>query len=440
MAQVLRRLALSRRALLRGGGALLALPWLESMRPALAAPARGPLRLAVVFAPNGQRMDAWTPASEGALALSPTLEPLERHRKRLLVLSGLTIDGGRAHGDGPGDHAREGGSFLTCAHPRKTGGADIKAGVSIDQLLAQHVGGATAFPSLELGIEPGAAGGVCDSGYACAYSNNISWRTESQPMPKETSPRALFARLFGDPDEAADAQALERARASRRSVLDLAREEAKRLLSRVGPADRRKLDEYFTAVREVEGRLAREQASGPAVAPPEALKAGVGLRERPALFFELLALAFATDRTRLATFMLGNAGSNIGYGFLGVPEGHHDLSHHGNEEAKLEKIGRINRWHAEQLGGFLDRLAALQEGGEPLLERTIVLYASALADGNAHAHHDLPVLLAGGGGGWTMGRHLRFPRETPMANLYVSFLERFGVPQRSFADSTGTLL
>jgi len=442
MAFIPRRQALSRRMLLRGGAAAIALPWLESMRPAFAAPSKSqrPLRLAVVFAPNGQDMASWTPRTEGALALSPTLEPLKAYRKSLLVLSGLTINGGRALGDGPGDHAREGASFLTCAHPVKTGGADIKAGVSIDQVIAGHVGGATSFPSLEVGLEPGQAGGVCDSGYSCAYTNNISWRTASQPMPKETDPRALFARLFGDPDAAQDAAARARQAAERKSVLDAALEDVKRLLGKVGPSDKQKLDEYLTAVREVEARLAKDAKAETVVAVPEGLRGGSGFPERVRLIYDLLVLAFQADRTRIATYMLGNAGSNISYGFIDVPEAHHALSHHGGEARTLEKIARINHFHVEQLATFLGRLSAVEEEGESLLERSIVFYASALADGNAHAHHDLPVLLAGGGGGWRTGRHERFPRETPMANLYVSLLQGFAPRERAFADSTGPLL
>ena len=370
-----------------------------------------------MFAPNGQDMASWTPKNEGALALSPTLEPLKAYRKSILVISGLTINGGRALGDGPGDHAREGASFLTCAHPAKTGGADIKAGVSIDQVIAGHVGGATSFPSLEVGLEPGQAGGVCDSGYSCAYTNNISWRTESQPMPKETDPRALFARLFGDPDAAQDAEARARQAAERKSVLDAALEDVKRLLGKVGPSDKRKLDEYLTAVREVEARLAKDAKAETVVAVPEGLRGGSGFPERVRLIYDLLVLAFQADRTRIATYMLGNAGSNISYGFIDVPEAHHALSHHGGEARNLEKIARINRFHVEQLATFLARLSAVKEEGESLLERSIVLYASALADGNAHAHHDLPVLLAGGGGGWKTGRHERFSRETPPPTL-----------------------
>lgn len=442
MAHVLRRLALSRRALLRGAGAALALPWLDAMRPALAGPAPAPpLRLAFVFAPNGQRMDAWTPKQEGAgWALTPTLEPFRAHRKHLLVLSGLTIHGGRAQGDGPGDHAREGGSFLTCAHPFKTGGADLRAGVSVDQLLAGHLAGAAPFASLEVGLEPGRGGGVCDSGYSCAYSNNISWRTESQPSAKETDPRAVFARLFGDPEAAESAAARAARAADRRSVLDLARADVKRLLGKVGPADRRKLDEYLSAVREVEQRLARDATSDALVPVPEGLRGGGAYPERVRLFYELLVLAFQADRTRVATCMLGNAGSNLSYAFLGVPEGHHDLSHHGGDAGKLDKIGRINRFHAEQAAWFLDRLAAVREEGDTLLDRSLVLYASALADGNAHAHHDLPVLLAGRGGGVRTGRHERYPAETPMANLYLSLLQRAGLRVESFADSTRPLL
>lgn len=443
MAHVARRLALSRRALLRGAAAGIALPWLDAMRPAFAAPAKAekPLRIAFVFAPNGQKMDDWSPKQEGAgYELPPTLAPLKAHKKSLLVLSGLTIHGGRALGDGPGDHAREGGSFLTCAHPYKTGGADLKAGVSIDQVLAAHVGPATSFPSLEVGLEPGRGGGACDSGYSCAYSNNVSWRTESQPMPKETDPRAVFARLFGDPDAAESTQGRAARLLERRSVLDAALEDVKRLLGRLGPGDRVKLDEYLTSVREVEQRLAKDAAAETVVAVPQGLRGGGGYPERVRLFYDLLVLAFQTDRTRIATYMLGNAGSNLSYAFLGVPEGHHDLSHHGNEPAKLEKIGTINRFHVQQLAYFLERLEAVQDDGEALLARSLVLYGSALADGNAHAHHDLPVLLAGRGGRLRTGRHERFAKETPMANLYLTLLQQVGSPVKTFADGKSPLL
>lgn len=443
MAHVVRRLSLSRRALLGAGAAALALPWLDAMRPAFAKPEKGPQRrrIAFVFLPNGQKMDEWKPKQEGAgFDLPPTLEPLAPHKKSLLVLSGLTINGGRALGDGPGDHAREGAPFLTCAHPYKTGGADIRNGVSVDQVLAAAIGAATPFPSLELGLEPGRNGGACDSGYSCAYTNNISWRTPSQPMPKETDPRAVFARLFGDPDAAEDAATRARRAAERKSVLDAALGDAKKLAARLGPADRQKLDEYLSAVREVEQRLEKDARSDALVAMPAGLRAGGGYPERVRLFYDLLVLAFQADRTRVATHMLGNAGSGMSYAFLDVPEGHHDLSHHGRDAQKLAKIAKIGRWHSEQLAYFLTRLEATKEEGEGLLESTSVFYGGALADPDAHAHHDLPVLLAGRGHPFKTGRHLKFPPETPLANLHLSLCEALGAPQASFADSTGTLL
>jgi hypothetical protein len=441
MAHVVRRLALSRRTLLGAGAAALALPWLDAMRPAFAAPEKGAKRrrIAFVFHPNGQKMDEWKPEREGSgYELPPTLAPLAAHKKSLLVLSGLTIDGGRPHGDGPGDHAREAAPFLTCAHPFKTGGADIKNGVSVDQVLAGAIGRATAFPSLELGVERHPALG--DSGYSPVYGNNISWRTPSQPMPKETDPRAVFARLFGDPDAAEDAATRARHAAERASVLDAALGDAKKLAARLGPADRAKLDEYLMAVREVEQRLEKDAKSDALVTAPEGLKAGGGYPERVRLFYELIALAFQADRTRVATLMLGNGGSILSYSFLDVPEGHHELSHHGRDPKKLEKLAKIGRFHSEQLAGFLARLESVKEDGEPLLDRTMVLYGGGLADPDAHAHHDLPVLLAGRGHPWKTGRHLRLAPETPMANLYLSLCEAMDAPQTSFADSTKPLL
>lgn len=434
MAAFLTRKALSRRALLLGAGATVALPWLDAMQSALAGPERLPIRSGFVFVPNGASMDDWTPKGAG---WSKTLAPLKPLRRSVQVWTGLALDGARAHGDGPGDHARAAGSFLTCAHPRKTGGADLQVAVSIDQVIAQAHGDATPFASLELGLEPGRAGGVCDSGYSCAYSNNISWRTPSQPMAKETNPREVFARLFGDPDDAQSRAEREQRARERKSVLDAVLGDARRLGARLGPTDRRKLDEYFTAVRELEKRLARGESEEPAPEMPEGLLEGGGYPERLRIMYDLVALAWQTDRTRVTSLMVGNGGSNISYRSVGVPEGHHNLSHHGNDKAKLERIQKIDAFHIEQFRGFLERLDGIEERGKSLLHQSMIVYGSAIGDGNRHNHEDLPILFAGRGGGRVAaGSHKKEPRDTPLANLYLGMLRANGINAPSFGDST----
>lgn len=442
----IRQRALDRRSFLRGAGAAVALPWLDAMAPALASPPPPPRRCLFVFAPNGQHMQNWRCSGEGRdFRFGPTLEPLQPHRGLVTVLTGLALDGGRAHGDGPGDHARAAASFLTCAHPRKTGGADLQAGVSIDQVIAAAVGAQTRFPSLELGMEKGAAAGICDSGYACAYSNNISWRTPQTPVAKETDPRALFTRLFGDPGELRDAAARARQQLLDRSVLDAVLGDAKALRGRLGAGDRSKLDDYLQAVRELEQRLqpsATPGAPADGTALPNGLTASnLSFADKLDLCYELLALAFAADQTRIATFMLGNAGSNRSYKFLDVPDGHHDLSHHGKKPEKLLGIAAINRFHLERFAAFIARLQRQRDGDSDLLRQSMIVYASGIGDGDRHNHDDLPVVLCGGGGGAVAkaGRHAVFDRDTPMANLYLAIARAMGLPIESFADSAGVL-
>jgi hypothetical protein len=446
-----RQVSLDRRTVLRGGVACIALPWLDAMQKAL-GPVPEPSPTAVfVFAPNGMNMDAWRMRDDGRKArFGPTLEPLEPYADRTTVWTGLAIDGGRAHGDGPGDHARAAASFLTCAHPRKTGGADLQAGVSIDQVIAAGLaapnGGAsngvgTPFPSLELGMDRGAAAGVCDSGYSCAYSNNISWRAPDAPVVKEADPRAVFTRLFGDPLAAADRDARRAQQQLDRSILDAVLADAKALRASLGGADRQKLEQYFDSVRALEQRLAREPDAADAVKPPAALlEDPADYPSRLSLMYELIVLALSTGKTRVVTFMLGNGGSNRSYRFLGVPEGHHDLSHHGKQEEKLQSIAKINRFHAEQFATFVGRLQAARTQAGDLLEQSFVVFASGLGDGNRHNHDDLPVLLAGGGAGAVKAQgHVALGKETPMANLYLAIAQGMGVRAASFADSTGPL-
>jgi hypothetical protein len=442
---VLRGAALSRRTFLRGAGAAIALPYLDAMRPAL----RGDRvvarpRTLFVFAPNGMKMDERTPAAVGPRPELPyLLAPLAPVRDRLTVLSGLTLDGARAHGDGPGDHARAAAAFLTCSHPVKTGGTDIRAGTSIDQVVAAAVGASTRFPSLELGLEGGRAAGICDSGYSCAYSNHIAWRTPTTPIAKETNPRALFARLFGDPDDVESAVERERRRRERRSVLDAVRGDARTLTRDLGPTDRQKLEMYLTALRELELRLQKEAADAAGerrIDVPESVRAGVGFRERLDAMYDVVALAFTADLTRTVTLMLGNGGSNLSYRFLDVPDGHHSVSHHGKKPENLAKIRTINRFHVERFAAFAAKLANVDDGGRDLLARTSIVYGSGIGDGDRHNHDELPIVLVGGGDGAFAGdRHLRFPRNTPLANLYVAVGRASGAKVETFGDASGRL-
>jgi hypothetical protein len=398
--------------------------------------------MAFVYVPNGVNMADWTPAAEGdVFELPMILEPLKPVQKDLLVLSGLAHDKARPNGDGAGDHARASATFLTGCQARKTDGADIRVGVSVDQVAAQRLGDQTRLRSLELGCDRGQQSGNCDSGYSCAYSFNISWRTPSTPMPPVVDPRLVFERLFSTdrPGETPESRA--RRQRQQKSILDFALEDAGRLRGQLGASDRRKLDEYLTAVRELEQRI--EHAERVARALPD-MKAPTGIpptyEAHLRLMFDLLVLAFQTDTTRIATFMLAHDGSNRAYPFIGVSDGHHELSHHGGSEEKKARIAKINRFHLEQFAYFVQRLQAVREGEGSMLDQCMIAYGSGIADGNSHAHHDLPVLLAGRGGGtFRTGRHVKHPKNTPMANLYLSMLEAAGAPTERLGDSTGRL-
>jgi hypothetical protein len=438
---------ISRRTVLKGMGAAIALPFLEAMMPgiAVAAPASKsvPGRLAFLYVPNGVVIPEFKPAIEGAgFELPSILEPLMPFQEDLLVLSGLTCDKARPNGDGPGDHARAMSAFLTGSQPRKTSGADIKVGISVDQVAADKVGQETRFASLELGCDRGLQSGNCDSGYSCAYSANISWRSESTPMAKEVDPRLVFERLFASPiKDEAEASRAKRDRYNK-SILDFVAEDAGQLRRRLGGSDQRKMDEYLSGVRDLELRIAR-LGHGPVIAPP-GVTAPTGIpqdyQEHIRVLCDLLVLAFQGDLTRVSTFVLANEGSNRSYKFIGVPEGHHDLSHHGNDKAKLEKLRQINRFHITQLAYLLEKLRSIKEGEGSLLDSCMLLYGSGNGDGNRHNHDDLPILLAGRGRGTLRtGRHVRYQRETPLTNLYLAMLDRMEVPAESFGDSTGKL-
>lgn len=439
------RTSISRRTILRGVGTGLALPFLDIMRPAaLGASAVGraaatPVRMACVFFANGAIMPEWKPVGEGRdFVLSKSLEPLSGLRDDILFCTGLTQHHARANGDGAGDHARNASAFLTGAQPRKTSGADISVGVSIDQAIAQQIGQQTRLPSIELGIDRGRNAGSCDSGYSCAYSSNVSWKSATTPCSKEVNPRAAFERLFGNPQTAAD---LERRNRNRRSILDFVADDARRLQGSLGGADKQKLDEYFTSVREIEQRVSRA-ASGAKEIPELELPDGVpaDLAAHMRLMYDILALAFQTDSTRVATLMVADAGSNRTYPDVGVKDGHHELSHHRDDAEKKEKIARIDHYLVTQFSYFLTKLKSIQDGDRSLLDNSMILYGSSISDGNRHNHDDLPILLAGRGGGTIeTGRHLVYPENTPLNNLYLAMASRMGADLPKLGDSTATL-
>jgi len=440
---------LSRRALLRGFGTAVALPMLDSMLPALAAPAslakKTPRRLAFVYVPNGIIMKDWTPAATGSIFDLPrVMKPLEPVRKKMLVLSGLTHNTGRALGDGPGDHARAAASFLTGVHPRKTAGADISLGISADQIAANAIGKDTRFASLELGCEGGRQAGNCDSGYSCAYSNNISWRSNTAPNPPEINPRLVFERMFGNTDPSESPEARARREQLNKSILDYVMEDTRRLQSNLGPTDNRKLDEYLTSVREIELRIENAERAAKNAGPLPKMEKPDGIpddySEHARLMFDLMTIAFRADLTRVTTFMMAREGSNRPYREIGVSEGHHGLTHHRMNADWIEKITKINEYHVAQFAWWLQRLDAIEDGDGTLLDNVMITYGSSISDGNRHLHHDLPIVLAGGGAGTLKpGRHLRYPKETPMTNLYMSMLERMGVHPGSIGDSYGVL-
>ena len=437
-----------RRTLLKGLGAVMALPWLEAMglQTGWAAgntPAKNaaPNRMAFLYVPNGVNMDGWRVGAEGALPskLPPILAPLNNVRQDFSILTGLAADKARSHGDGGGDHARAMSAFLTGAQPRKTDGANIRAGVSADQLAASRIGDRTRLASLEIGTEASKLAGGCDSGYSCIYQSNISWRSATQPMPKEVNPKLIFERLFGAGSD------LERQRrdAARKSVLDAVREDYRELNSRLGADDQRKLDEYFTAVREMELRIAKSGTDGQKKLPVGALPPkGIpeSYAEHLRLLADLIVLAFQTDTTRVATFVLANEGSNRAYPFIGVRDGHHSISHHGHDPVKLAKIQDINVFHARQLAYLLERLKSVQEGDGNLLDHSMIVYGSGNGDGDRHNHDDLPILLAGKGCGTIkQGRHIVYSKEVPLNNLWVSMLNRMDIRDVQLGDSTGEL-
>lgn len=436
-----------RRTFLRGLGVTMALPLLEAMAPALRAGAsdradKAPRRMAFVYVPNGVNMTDWTPSAEGTEFEFPyILEPLEKHRNELQILSGLAHTKANPNGDGGGDHARASATFLTGAQARKTAAIDIRAGVSADQVAAQQIGRLTRLPSLEVTCDRGQQAGSCDSGYSCAYQFNMAWKSETVPLPPEVDPRLVFERLFSNGLETEIEGNRQIRESNNRNILDFVLEDARDLKSRLGATDRSKLEQYMSSVREIELRI--EQASKFATASPDYAKPTAipqDYEQHIRVMYDLMALAFQTDTTRIATFMVAHDGSNRSYPFAGVSDGHHDISHHGGNAEKKKKIAKINRFHVAQFAYFLEKLKSIPDGNGTLLDNSMIVYGSGISDGNAHAHDNLPVLLAGRGGGTLLpGRHVRHAKDTPMTNLYLALLERMGTPVSRLGDSSGVL-
>jgi hypothetical protein len=434
--------AIPRRTFLRGTGAVLALPLLDAMIPALSGAAKSPVRLGTIYVPNGMwPMDKWTPKNAGALELTPILEGLAPFRDQTLVLTGLAHKEAMATPTDPGGpHTHAFATFLTGVRPKPTAGKDFQVGVSVDQIAAAKLGKETQLASLEVSLFPSAVG-ACESSYACAYTNTPCWRTPTTPLPMEPNPRALFERLFGDSDTTDRASRLARIK-EQRSILDGMTKLASRFTGELGPGDRAKLNEYLDAIRDTERRIqiAEKQADVelPSVERPSGTPAS--FEDYAKLMIDLQVLAFRTDLTRVITFAMEHEGGGRAYPEIGIPDQHHTLSHHQNNAASIDKLYQIHRFHIKLFAYYLQKLRSVPDGDGTLLDNTVLLYGSALSDGNSHLHENLPLLLVGGaGGGIKGGRHIRYPDLTPMTNLHLAVLDKLGVPVEKLGDSTGKI-
>ncbi len=439
------RKQLNRRSLLRGLGVAVGLPFLDAMQPAMAAPAKTdkPVRMMFMYVPNGIDMPNWNPDYIGPLGELPRiLKPLEPFRQDMLLLGNLTHNYGRALLDGAGDHGRCSASYLTGAHVRKTA-TDIYVDgpMSVDQLVASRIGSKTRLPSLEIGMEDPRQSGSCDSGYSCAYTNNLAWKSQTQPLPPILDPRMLFERLFGANAGLSPEEQREQA-ARRSSVLDFVRESTERLQKDLGPTDKRKLEEYLSGIRSIEQQIERAAADtkpvDPGIAKPMGAPADFG--EHFKLLTDMLTVAFRADLTRVVTFMITREGTSRPYREIGISDGHHPLTHHNGNMEQLAKVTKINEYHVQNYAAWLSRLAAVHEGDGRLLDNMMIVYGASLADGNRHVHEDLPTVLIGRGGGTIKpGRRIVYRRETPFCNLHVSLMDRMGVEVETFGDSSGRL-
>ena len=434
--------ALPRRAFLRGMGVTIALPLLDAMTPAFSPNSKPIVRLGFVYVPNGIIMNKWRPQGEGAdFEFAPTMKPLEPFRQQLMVFSGLSQVQGRALGDGAGDHARAGATWLTGVHPKKSE-INLRAGISADQVAAQALSQYTQFGSLELGIESNQLAGNCDSGYSCAYTNTISWRSATTPLPVENNPRAIFERMFGD-GESTDAAARLALLESQRSILDYVTGSLNRLSGKLGSHDRARLNDYADAIRDIERRIQKaEQQSSTMKLPVMERPAAIPdeFEDHVKLVMDLQVLAYQSDLTRVVTLMMAREGSNRPYRSIGISDGHHNITHHQNDAEKIAKVTKINEVHVRLFAYLLEQLKATPDGGGNLLDHSLILYGSSISDGNLHTHHDLPIVLAGGGGNQIKGnRHVVYPKDTPLNNLLLGMLEKAGVQTEKLGDSTGKL-
>lgn len=444
----------TRRHFLKGLGLAVALPAMESVMPRVAqaasgtavTPAGDPLRSCFLYVPNGVNTEKWFPEGTGKdYKSNATMKPLENLRSEFQIVSGLAHEHGFANGDGAGDHARAHATYLTGARPKKTAGADIQVGISIDQEMAKYLGGETRFPSLELSCDGARKSGACDSGYSCAYQYNLSWRTENTPMSAESNPRLVFERLFGRGQHDERQKNFDQRMAEQRSVLDFVMGETQSLTKQLGRNDAQKLDEYLTGIREIERRIETAERFRELPDVEMGVPAGVPkeYQDHIRIMFDMLALAFQTDSTRIASFMLAHDGSNRNFREIGVAEGHHSLSHHQNKTDVLEKIAKIDTFYVQQFAYFLEKLKSMKDpSGASVLDNSMIVYGSGLSDGNRHRHDNLPIIVAGKGGGELQtGRHLQLNVEdrTPMANLFVGMMQRMGINDPDFGDSTGEL-
>jgi hypothetical protein len=433
--------AVDRRMFLRGMGTAVALPFLDAMTPAFAATTKAPVRMAFVYVPNGIDMRYWNPGYEGKLGELPRiLKPLEPLKNDITLLSNLTHNTGRALLDGAGDHGRCCGSYLTGVQVKKTT-VDIKASVSCDQLVASQIGSKTRFPSLEVGLEDARQAGDCDSGYSCAYTNNLAWRSETQPLPPILDPRALFERLFGN-GVALSPEARARQGRYRRSILDFVSGDTQKLASTLGPTDKRKLDEYLSSIREIERQIAKAEKDNAEIDPKMDKPYGVpaDFAEHFKLMTDMITIAFQADLSRVLTFLVTREGTSRAYREIDIPDGHHPLTHHRNDPEMMEKVAKINTYHMRQFAAWMEKLKSIQEGDGTLLDNSMIVYGAGLADGNRHTHEDLPTLIAGRGGKLIKpGRRIMYRKETPMCNLFLTMMGGMGVEMDHFGDASGRL-
>jgi hypothetical protein len=433
---IITKKAISRRAMLRGAGAALALPLLDSMVPALAQ-VKPNKRLGIVYVPNGMRMDHWTPGTAGSgFELPSILKPMEPYREQIKILSGLVGV------DGEGPHARASTRFLTGVASKRDDGSNLQASISMDQIAGRFLGRETQLATLELAIDGRDFAGSCDEGFSCAYTNTISWANETTPLPMENNPRAVFERLFGD-SGSTDPKVRQARLAKDASLLDSVTERASELSREIGAADQSKLNQYLEAVRDIERRIQMAESQSDREQPVVAQPAGIPdtFREHAKLMFDMMALAYETDMTRVATFMMGREITGRTYAEIDVPDAHHPISHHQRDPIKLEKLLKINQYHVTFFAEFLERLRSTPDIDGSLLDNSMIVYGAGMADSNTHYSRDLPILLAGSAAGSVGpgGRHSRYPENTPLTNLHLTLLDELGVGIESLGDSTGRL-